>query len=405
MKKGSIFVIAGVILAAVVFYGVRYVRAPIGTQTLQMVTREERFPGEAYIVRDEIVYTAPTTGTLYSYTDEGARVGKNRLIAAVYDGVVEEKTLQELNNLDKKIEQLEEDKAQRELFVTDENSTESQLEKLKDNIIEAAAENDIAQISEYKEYINKINSGEFTYDDNTLEMLKAEKTEIELQIGHTKQDILSQNSGVYSNNVDGYEDILAPESIMDFTLDAYRGLEDPGPAAVQKVVVTQGDQVCKVADNHVWYVMALVDKQYAEPLSEGTAATIRFNQLPGVETPVTIEKIVREEGDEQALIIFKSERYSEGVFSMRTSDIEVVLASYEGFEIPVHSLRVQDGETGVMVQKGQAEVFKKCEVIYTDQQAETVIVQPVTGEQNLLTVGDKVILGEKTELPDTTQQP
>ena len=155
-----------------------------------------------------------------------------------------------------------------------------------------------------------------------------------------------------------------------------------------------------MADNHVWYVMMLVDKEDLSNVKTNTAAEIRFDKIPGVQTAVNVVHIAEALDGDKAVIVFKSERYSEGVFSIRESAAEVILKSYEGFEIPVHAIRVKDGQTGVMIQKGTGEIFKKCEVIYTDAQSETAIVKAVTGERNILTVGDRVVLGEKTDNPD-----
>ncbi len=399
MRKGSLLVIIGVVFAAVAFYGVRYVRTPIDTQEVQMTKREESFAGQAYIIRNESVYEAPAAGTVYHYADEGARVSKNSLVSAVYHGQVNEETLQELNNIDKKIEQIEQDQAENELYVSDASTNENRLENIRSEIVEAAFANDISKMTEYKDQINQIQSGEAPSDENTLAMLRQERTQIEGQIGQAKEDIYSQISGIFSTAIDGLEQILTPDTIMEYTVEDFKNIPAPNTGSTTQNIANIGDSICKVADNHVWYVIALVNKKDLEGVQTGTSAEIRFDKIPGVQTPVEVVRIAEEPEGEQAVVVFKSERYSEGVFSIRESEAEIILASYEGFEIPVHAIRVQDGQTGVMVQKGMGEVFKKCEVIYTDSQTETAIVKAVSGEQNLLTIGDRVILGEKTNTP------
>lgn len=400
MRKGSIFIIIGIVLAAAVFYGVRYVRTPIDTQEIRVAKREESFSGQAYIIRNESVYPAPAAGTVYHYTGEGARVGKNSLVSAVYNGQVNEETLQELNNIDKKIQQVENDKTKNELYVSDASTNENRLENIRKEIVDAAFKNDISKMQEYKDRINQIQSGEAVSDENTLAMLKQERIEIESRIGQTKQDVYSQISGIFSTAIDGLEQVLTPETIMDYTTEDFRKIPEPRVSNTPKSMANAGENICKVADNHVWYVMVLVDKKDLANVKTDTAAEIRFEKIPGVQTAVNVVHIAEEPEGDQAVVVFKSERYSEGVFSIRKSDAQIILKSYEGFEIPVHSIRVKDGQTGVMVKKGTGEIFKKCEVIYTDTQSETAIVKAVTGERNILAVGDRVVLGEKTDNPN-----
>lgn len=399
MKKGSIFILIGIILAAAVFYGVRYVRTPLDTQTIQMTKREEIFTGETYIIRNESVYTAPTAGTVYHYAAEGARVSKSSLVSAVYNGQVNEETLQELNNVDKKIAQAEEDQRENELYVSDTSGNESRLATIRKEIVEAAAKNDIAKMAEYKAQINRIQSGEVNSDESALADLQQERAEIESRIGQTKKDIYSQISGIFSTTMDGLESVLTPESIMSYTVEDFENIPKPKANTTPVSIANIGDDVCKVADNHVWYVMMLADKKDLANVKVGTTAEIRFDKLPGVQTEVEVLEITEEPEGDKAVIIFKSERYSEGAFSIRDSAAEVILESYEGFSVPVHAIRVQDGQTGVLVQRGNSEVFKKCEVIFTDARTETAIVKAITGEQNMLTIGDRVIIGEKTDNP------
>lgn len=401
MKKGSIFIIIAIALAATIFYGVRYVRQPLETQEIQMVKREEKFSGQAYIIRHEGVYSAESAGTIYHYANEGARVRKNTLVSAVYNGVVEEETLQELNTIDQKIAQIEADSGKSTLYVADVSKEENRLESIRNEIVEAASENDASKIPEYKERINQIQSGETLDPESTLADLQQKRSEIENNIGQGKTDIYSEMSGIFSTAIDGLEQVLTPESILTYTVEEFEHIPEPRMAATQKTIANIGETVCKVADNHVWYVMMLVDKEDVANVKTGTVAEIRFDKIPGVQTEVSVMQITEEPEGDRAVLILKSERYSEGAFSIRESMAEVILKTYEGYEVPVHAVRVKDGARGVMVQRTGGEVFKKCEVIYTDPKTETAIIQGISGEINGLNIGDRIIIGEKTDNPNS----
>ena len=123
---------------------------------------------------------------------------------------------------------------------------------------------------------------------------------------------------------------------------------------------------------------------------------MRFDLLPGVEASGAIEYISSEaSGADKNVVVVKFEQYKEGVFSIRFSEMEMILESYEGFKVPISALRVENGERGVLVKNGATRVFKPCNVIYTDTERETVIVSPVRGGNTMLVNGDKILIGEK----------
>ena len=125
MKKHGVLIILLVTFSAILFYGYRYVNSPIKTKTARLEQLEEIVSGDAFVIRNEVVYNAETSGTLYNYITDGARVAKNMLISTVYRGSVNEELVRELNNIDIKIEKLKRRIEQNETFTKDNSSTEN----------------------------------------------------------------------------------------------------------------------------------------------------------------------------------------------------------------------------------------------------------------------------------------
>ena len=86
MKKRGVLIILLITLAAILFYGYRYVNSPIKTKTAKLEQLEEIITSDAFVIRNEAVYNAETSGTLYNYITDGARVAKNMQISTVYRG-------------------------------------------------------------------------------------------------------------------------------------------------------------------------------------------------------------------------------------------------------------------------------------------------------------------------------
>ncbi len=408
MKKGAIL-IAIAAFVALVYYCISYVRAPVSTMSAYSMTHEEVVVADAYIVRDETVYPAPASGTFYSSAVEGVRVGRNRRISTVYGADVSEEVLSELSNIDAKIETLTSTVVDGSEFMAGGSSVEEKLIQLTDNIEEAAYNNDIEKIGEYKKEINALLSGELgTVTVDELALLKEQRAQLEREITGSKHDIYSNVAGIYSCKVDGYEDVLTPESINGLNCAGFSKIE-PEEVKVQlteeemkedkegSLYVNAGDKVCKIMDNHRWYIVALANKDDVNDLKIGQKISIRFSKLPGEET-VAVVKSVSSEAPEQkkTVVVLECDSYSEGAFSIRAGEVEIVKKSYNGFAVPVNAIRVIDAQKGVMVRRGGSDVFKPCKILYTDESKGQAIVVPDTDDMNkTLQLYDIVIVGEK----------
>lgn len=398
MKKNGVLIILLIAAAAVLFYGYRYINSPVKTKTAKLERLEEVVSANAFISRNEVVYSAETSGTLYNYVPEGARVGKNMLISTVYRGTVNEELVRELNNIDVKIEKLKKRVEQNETFTKDNSSTENKIEKVKNDIITAALGENYSKISEYKSSINYLSGG--TQDNGAAEIadLSAQKTRMEAQLSNEKTDIYSTISGVFSDNADGYESILTPEAILNYRVGDYAKIT---AAEVRQRVsneVNAGEAVCKVADNHNWYVMTVLPAEKAQELKEKKTVLIRFDDLPGEEVSASVEYVSEEEADEtNRVVILKSDRYLEGVYSMRSGAMDIIVNRYVGFEVPVYAVRTKDGKTGVMKALGNSEIFCECDIVFSDEENGTVIVYPSKEANKTLEVGDSIVLGEKVK--------
>lgn len=394
MKKSIAVILIGVICFCI-FYGIRYVENPVETQTAIQEVYENKIDTSGYIVRTEQVYNAPASGMVYHYIQEGTRVGMGRVLSTVYTGDVSEETLQELNSINQKIAELE-NEGEGTAYTTGGTNSEEDIENIKNNIISAKASRKIEKIGTYKAIINGIITGDNKSAPTvSLDELRTRKNNIEQSLRSSKNDIYSQISGVFSKNVDGLEAVLTPKSIMSYKLSDYKGLKET--AKEQSSAASSGQPVCKVVNNHEWYALTTVTNEEAAQLKVGKSVKMRFGYLPGVTANGSIAYISSEDSNtDKNVVVVKFEEYREGVFSIRYTDMELILESYEGFKIPVSALRVtEDGQKGVLVKNAGSQVIKPCNVIYSDTVRQTVIITPVTGENNLLREYDSIVIGEK----------
>ncbi len=390
--KRSIFITLFSVTCFCIFYGIRYVQNPVATCSAVTEIYENKIDTSGYIVRDEQVYTAPAQGTIYHYISEGTRVKKNRVLSTVYSEGVSEETLNELNNVSSKIAELEANGS--EHTVTGVSSQED-IDNIKNNIIKAKSSGDISKVPEYKAQIKGIITGDVSSSQTEdLTQLNARKQALEHSLRSSKNDIYSQMAGIFSKNVDSLENVLTPNSIKSYKLADYNSLADTVKEYNSKAA--SGQPVCKVVNNHTWYVMLTVSREEAQKLKTGREVKLRFGYLPGVETKATIDYISTEDGTaDRNVVVVKCDQYKEGIFSLRFSQIELILESYEGYRVPISAIRVSEDQRGVIVNNFGKPIFKPCEVIYTDEIGQTAIITPITGGNNILRELDNIIVGEK----------
>ncbi len=401
MKKVITAILAATI-CAFVYFCISYVQAPVSTISAYNVTYEEVVNGDAFIVRKETIYTAERDGTAYSFAREGARVGNSRRICAVYSGEVDESVLQELGTINDKIAELGSVVVDNS-FTADTGSTAQRLVQLQEEIEAAAAENDIKKISECKEEIELLASGTVAVSNSDrLAKLVAERQALESKLVNPRQDIYSTEAGIYSTKIDGYENVLNFEVVDNITVEEFAKIkpEQTEEKKEEKDVLSTtlaGDKVCKIIDNHEWYVMALVKRSDIEGVKAGDEVDVRFDKLPGEQVEATVVSVSNDpEGQEKAVVVLKCESFSEGAFSIRASGVEIIRNSYSGFEVPIHAIRVSDGQNGVMVRVGGSDVFKPCKMIYQDEENAKAIIVPDTEDVNReLMQYDMIIVGEK----------
>lgn len=396
MKRKGVTIILIVTFVAILFYGYRYVSSPVKTETAILSQLENTITVDTYVIRNEWVYHAENSGTLYNYVSEGARVGKDALISTVYRGSVDEELIRELNNIDIKIEKLSRTIEQNERFTKDNSSIENKIENIKNNIISSSVKNDASKIAEYKSALNYMVGGEKENQINEVNALVEQKRRMQAQLSGDKSDVYSAISGVFSGNVDGYENVLTPESIVKFRVGDVVMIPDNEKRPRVSNTVNANEAILKVVDNHNWYTMSVMSAQKAEQLRDKKSVLIRFEDLPGEEVSATVEYISTEESDESnVVVVLKSDQYLEGVYSMRQGKMDIIVNRYIGYEVPIHAIRTSYAKQGVMKAIGSSELFCECDIIFQDNEKGIAIVYPANEARNKLEIGDRIVLGEK----------
>lgn len=395
MKK-IVAIIFCVCAAVIVIFGVRYVNSPLNSVPAEVVTHEDSISSRGFIVRDETVYYARNTGTVYNHVAEGERVSKDAIVSTVYSGVISSDTIKELSTIDRKIDKAAHDESRASFYAADSSSVESAVAARANSIFDAARDKDIESIAGYKSDINKLRAGEEITPENRLSELESRKQDIEDRIGINKNEIFTEISGTFTTYLDGLESVLKPERIKDYTVSYIEGLMGSRDTYGNiSGSVKTGDPICKVVNNHIWYVLITADADETAECKKGTRVTLRFRNMTDAETTGTVSYISDVQDDNKVLIMIKCSEYFEGAFAYRDADVDVIFHRYTGYKVPVQAIRTDGGKHSVIAAAGNKQYICECAVLYSDTNENIVIIQSTDTAQNKLSKMDTIIIGER----------
>lgn len=386
------------IISAVVIYGVIYMRSPVQTQRCEEITYEESVRTSAVFVREEYVYTADNAGTVFNHYADGDRVANGAVISTLYKGEVSEELLGELAVVDRKLAAAN---TWSSYGYSSDTQMENKIDEYRTQIVEAAASNNAHEVSDYRSKINNLRIGDsVTQEAEDIDALKAQNDAVEQKIGLDKTDITTNTSGVFTTVLDGLEGILTYENAKSFTKENFERIKNVQGEQV-KSRVSGGENICKVVNNHEWYVLMVMDNGDLGGRAFGDHVNLRFDNIPGEQIDGRIE-FVNDNGDGTSMVMIRSAHYLEGAFSFRVSETTVIFESYTGYKVPVNALRSSGGvESCVLAGKDGVTQLYPVNIIYTDRNEDFVIVRTPDGAQKRLENADEIVIGENSEKADT----
>ena len=395
MKKILLWVFIAVVVLLTAL-GVYYVSSPAKAQDLTYETVKKSIKTEeAFFVREEKVYYSENSGTLYNNTSSGERVSANALLATVYHSDVSSDKLASLKTINKKIEDETEKNSRISSYGVDYSDQESTVAAIVDAIPALAQKDRISEIANYKTIINNLRSGTDTEDVDKLDMLYAEKADIELSMNSSKTELNTDMAGVFTTYIDGLESFLTAENIKEYTPSYFETLPEPENKRLSDSVVEAGAPVCKVQNNHVWYLSMILPTESLPECSEGTAVSLKLDTIGNEEIDGKIYFISEDENG-KTLLTVKCSEYVEGAFSYRITGAELIFKSYAGYKVPIYAIRTgENREKYVLCRSGAKEYKCYCTVDYTNPEEEYIIINSAPDAEYRLENMELVVIGEK----------
>lgn len=177
----------------------------------------------------------------------------------------------------------------------------------------------------------------------------------------------SPMSGVFSLQIDGYEDYFTPARMEKIKREKVESFSFH-PVSLERKSVIKGEPVYKVSWDDAWYILCWVDRDTAETYSEGRSVTL---ELPEGSVKAKIQSISKEKDSDEFRVIFYLNVFYEAFSSSRAEEMSIVTSDNEGLIIDNKCIIEKDGQKGVyVINKNGRNVFTRIKVIaYNKEQS------------------------------------
>lgn len=392
-RKTAGRVILGVlVLAALVYFGLGLLRAVSQPLTTSVVTRsvsEETVPLSGFVVREETVLEN-TSGLLTLMLNESEKVGVGQTIAVLYSSDDAMELQEELEALRVKKQQLEYTEsvalgAASALRLDSEILEQLLLLRTKLTTVGLGGETEsvIATLRTMVMQRDYSSKGEDPTEE--LKKVEAEIQGLESRLSYSAKEIKAPIAGIYSAAVDGYEDVLLPETVEEL-LPSQLNLLQPSDAH---------SSVGKLISSATWYFAVAMESNVAEELKVGRSAQLRFSGSVTEKLSCRVDSVGEEEGGKRT-VVFSCSSHLSDMTQVRRVEAEMIRDSWSGLKVPKKALRVDEtGQSGVYCMVGLAARFKPVSITFTGEDFCLVEADDPKNETLRIREGDQVIISAK----------
>lgn len=385
----SVILIAYIVVQLTGFYGEN-----VSTVPATLVTERSLNTLDAYIIRKERLVYSPVSGTINYYYPNGSKVGVDTVLATVYSG--DSNRSGEIIRIDNKISLLEASSVGDDMVISDTATLDSRIAQSYTAMTDYIVQNKLDYvINSRDELLKMLNRRQIMvkavsdYNDR-IAYLKAWKQSLIDSLPGKATDIISQYSGYFYNDIDGYEDVFSAVDIDTLTIQGYTSLTE----AVSNAAEIDNNAIGKLAQGYAWYIACEIPYADTYNYTLNKNYTIIYPYSGDEEVKAQLYRTITEPNSDRAVLVFKNGYVRSGFSFLRHQSIEIVTTSYTGYRIPITAVRIIDGVKGVYVLNGSKINFRTIVPLYEDNGY--IIVEPKdntdASQQNRLGAYENVIV-------------
>ena len=395
-------------LAVAAYFGIQaynYFMDPLSSTMAYTYRVEEEISLSGYVVRQEAILPDEDSGLLRLDRKEGERVSVGGSVATVYADQASLERQEEMRLLTARIEQLEYAK---------EAALGAEVALRLDNQIMQSMLDYRSAVAGRKFYDMEVQGSDLRALVLNRDYTSAEGVDLSEEIGALKEElkglknqasgsvrkVKAPASGLYSAVVDGYEQVLTPNSVSWMLPSELSSLAADGTLASRTGKLVMGDS---------WYYAAVVTARQAKELQEADGDLhLRFAKGVERDLKVNVHSVSPEENG-RCVVVLRGDTFLQEMTLLRRQSAEVIFNTIEGIRVPKAALRIrtttveqEDGSseevqtTGIYCIVGMEARFKPAEVLYSGD-GFVLVKSTASPDQQArwLRPGDEVIISAK----------
>lgn len=385
----AIVIVIALVLLYVFYECYSVFHIELETQTASLTTVYESIDSTAIAIRDE--HTVSSTGAVtVAGLNDGDKINVGGNVAMTFtteeDASEYSKYLQTLQ----KLEYYEKLESQTVGQATNVESINKQINDDVDEYIRSIESGDIESINDTGDTVNddlirrQLLIGESVDLVNIIQDLRIQLSQYNVTSpnGYITTDV----SGVFSSYADGLENYIDYNNVTQLTVDDVN-------LAIKKSQSTQINDdliVGKLVTSYSWYFATVVPTESIKGFSNGDKVKVTLKDNDNsVLTFSIVSGADAEVGNDETVLVMKCSNMNADLAKIRSTDIEIRIASYEGIKVPASAVHVCDDKKGVYVLISSQVKFRQADVIYSDD--DYVLLSYDADNKNGIRIYDKII--------------
>ena len=388
-NKGNWLIISVVVLivlfVVIQFYKVTHIE--LKTQTATVSTVYDKASSEALFIRDESVVEKAATGVTVPCFEDGDKINVKGNVAMQFSSSKAAANYSKYTDLTNQIKYYQTLEAQTVGQSANLETINEDIEQKVINYADGLCRNKIGDTAQELDSVlvrRQLIIGE---DVDLLSIIENLRDKRNSYSSFSKPDkyIKTDESGVFSNYTDGYENIIDFDKAEETSVKEFKSALN----AVDKSKDV-ADNVGKLVTSYTWYVQTLVSTDTVKNLENGDYVNIVLKDDSSKEFKAEIVSGADVSlGQKETLLVLKLNEMDADIAKLRKAEIEIRRNKYEGIKIPSEALHVVDGKKGVYVLIASQIKFREVNIIYSDD--DYVLAEYDESNTNSIHLYDKII--------------
>lgn len=388
-NKGNWLIISVVVLivlfVVIQFYKVTHIE--LKTQTATVSTVYDKASSEALFIRDESVVEKAATGVTVPCFEDGDKINVKGNVAMQFSSSKAAANYSKYTDLTNQIKYYQTLEAQTVGQSANLETINEDIEQKVINYADGLCRNKIGDTAQELDSVlvrRQLIIGE---DVDLLSIIENLRDKRNSYSSFSKPDkyIKTDESGVFSNYTDGYENIIDFDKAEETSVKEFKS----ALSAVDKSKDV-ADNVGKLVTSYTWYVQTLVSTDTVKNLENGDYVNIVLKDDSSKEFKAEIVSGADISlGQKETLLVLKLNEMDADIAKFRKAEIEIRRNKYEGIKIPSEALHVVDGKKGVYVLIASQIKFREVNIIYSDD--DYVLAEYDESNTNSIHLYDKII--------------